>query len=71
MWVAKFKVRDDEDIFTPLCEKYKVEFFAHPYSVFEKQNKINLFAGGLVSGSKENKVLWLKEIKKRQESKIN
>ncbi len=64
MWVAKFKIKDDEDIFTPLCAKYKVEFFAHPYSVFEKQNKINLFVGGLISGAEKDKNNWLKEVKK-------
>ena len=64
MWIAKFKLKDDEDIYSPLCEKYKIEFFATPYTNFIKNNKINLLLGGITSGTEENKKTFLKELKK-------
>lgn len=64
LWVAKFKLKDDEDIYTPFCEKYKVEFFAFPYTNYTKNNKINLFVGGILSGSEENKKRFVEEIQK-------
>jgi|APSaa5957512576_1039674.scaffolds.fasta_scaffold05539_3 predicted DNA binding protein len=64
MWVAKFKLRDEDDIYIPLCEKYKIEFYGVPYTNFVKGNKINLLVGGVISGSEENKKLFVQEIKK-------
>ena len=55
MWVAKFKLKDDEDIYSPLCEKYGVNLFAYPYTFFTKKNTINLMAGAAISGSDLNK----------------
>lgn len=55
MWVAKFKLRDENDIYSPLCMKFKIEFFATPYTQFTKHKKINLLVGGVISGSEENK----------------
>ncbi|MBW3015649.1 helix-turn-helix domain-containing protein [Candidatus Woesearchaeota archaeon] len=64
MWVARFKLKDDEDIYSPLCKKFKVEFFAVPYTQFTKKKKINLLVGGVISGTEENKTKFLAEIKK-------
>jgi len=64
LWVAKFKLKDDDDIYTPFCEKFKVEFFAFPYSHFVKKNKINLLVGGILSGTEENKKIFITEIKR-------
>ncbi len=64
MWVARFKLKDDKDIYSPLCEKYKIDFFAYPYTCFVKNNKINVIAGGVISGSVENKELFIQKIKK-------
>lgn len=64
MWVAKFKLKDDEDIYSPLCKKYKVEFFAVPYTNFIKSKKINLLVGGVISGSEENIKKFVQGIKK-------
>jgi len=55
MWIAKFKLMDDKDIYSPLCKKYKIDFFAVPYTQFTKDKKINLLVGGVISGSEENK----------------
>jgi len=63
MWVAKFKLKDKLDIYSPLCEKYKIEFFAVPYTNFLKNNKINLLVGGVVSGSEENQKKFLGKLK--------
>lgn len=65
MWVAKFKLRDDNgDIYSPLCEKHKIDFFAVPYTQFTKNNKINLLVGGVLSGSETNKNEFVSELKK-------
>jgi len=64
MWIAKFKLKDDEDIYSSLCEEYSVEFFAVPYTNYIKNNKINLLVGGTISGSKEDKKNFVKDIKK-------
>jgi predicted DNA binding protein len=64
MWVAKFKLRDDEDIYSPLCEKHKVDFYAVPYTNFIKKNKINLLVGGVLSGSEESKKKFIIDLKK-------
>ena len=62
MWVAKFKLKDDEDIYSPLCEKYKIDFFAYPYTSYKKNNKIHTLIGGIIAGN--NKKEFLKEVKK-------
>lgn len=64
MWIAKFKLKDEEDIYSPLCEKYKVEWFAIPHTNFEKNRKINLLVCGILSGSKDNKTRFVEELKK-------
>lgn len=64
MWIAKFKLKDEKDIYTPLCEKFRIEFFAYPYTHYIKDNKINLLAGGIISGSSENKRNFIAELKK-------
>ncbi len=64
MWIARFKLKDEEDIYTPLCEKFKVEFFAYPYTHYIKDNKINLIVGGIISGSSESKKKFILELKK-------
>ena len=64
MWVAKFKLKDEEDIYSPCCEKFKVEFFAVPYTHFIKNNRVNLLVGGVISGSEQNKSDFVDCIKK-------
>lgn len=64
MWIAKFKLRDDEDIYSPLCIKFKIDFFALPYTLYEKYKKINTLLGGVISGSEDNKRKFLIELKK-------
>lgn len=70
MWIARFKLKDDEDIYSSSCEKFNVEFFAVPYTNFIKANKINLLVGGMISGSEENKKKFVKEIKKDKRIKL-
>ncbi len=64
MWVARFRLRDDDDIYSPLCEKHKTEFFAFPYTNFVKDRKINLLVGGIISGSDENKKGFIEDLMK-------
>lgn len=64
VWVIKFKLKDDKDVYSPVCRKMKVEFFAFPYTQFVKNRKIHLLVGGILSGSEENKERFVEEIKK-------
>jgi predicted DNA binding protein len=64
MWVAKFKLRDDEDIYSPLCEKNELEIFAVPYTAFEKENKINVIVGVILSGNENAKRGFISDLKK-------
>ena len=64
MWVAKFKLKDDEDIYSPLCVKFRIDFFAIPQAIYEKYKKINTILGGVISGSEENKKEFINELKK-------
>ena len=64
MWVAKFKLKDDEDIYSPLCKKHKVDFFAYPVTNFKKNNKVNLIVAGDIYGDEKNKKIFLKKVKK-------
>ncbi len=64
MWVANFKLRDDEDIYTPFCKRFNVEFFAYPYTHYIKDGRIHVFAGGILSGSKQSKSKFVLQIRK-------
>ncbi|MDP1695009.1 MAG: helix-turn-helix domain-containing protein [Candidatus Woesearchaeota archaeon] len=64
MWIARFRLRDEEDIYSPLCKKYKIDFLAKPHTHYEKHGKINLIVGGIISGSEEDKQKFLVELKK-------
>jgi predicted DNA binding protein len=64
MWVARFKLRDDQDIYSPLCIKFNVEFFAYPYTNFVKDKKIHLLLGGIISGNEQNKKKFLEQLRK-------
>lgn len=64
MWVARFRLRDDEDIYSPLAVKFNVDFFAYPYSTFQKNKKIHLIGGGIIVGSSENKNSFIRGLKK-------
>lgn len=64
MWVARFKLKDEEDIYSPLCEKYSLDWFALPYTHFEKNSKINLIVGGVLSGKEEDKKKFIRELRK-------
>jgi len=63
MWIARFKLLDDKDIYSPLCKKFKIDFFAVPYTQFTKNKKINLLVGGVISGSATNKEQFVRELK--------
>ncbi|MBU3940846.1 MAG: helix-turn-helix domain-containing protein [Nanoarchaeota archaeon] len=62
MWITKFKLKDNQDIYSELCKKLKIEFYAYPYSIYTKNNKINVIVAGTISGN--NKQQFIKEIKK-------
>ncbi|MEK6926948.1 MAG: helix-turn-helix domain-containing protein [Nanoarchaeota archaeon] len=64
MWIAKFKLKDNQDIYSPLCEKYKLEIFAVPYTIFEKNKKINVIVGMILSGTDELNKRFLVDLEK-------
>jgi len=65
MWVAKFKLKDEEeDIHSPLCIKHNVILYAYPLSKFERDEKVHLFASAILSGKEDNKNAFIKDLKK-------
>ena len=64
MWIAKFKLKDDEDIYSPLCVKHNIDIFGVPLIHFVKDDKINVIVGGIISGSVQNKKKFVKDLKK-------
>ena len=63
MWIARFKLKDDEDICSPLCVKHSIDILGVPLSHFVKDNKINTIVGGIISGSEQNKKRFIKDLK--------
>ena len=64
MWVATFKLRDDRDIYSPLCVKYNIEFHALPYTNYEKAEKIHLVVGGIIVGTEQNKKKFVRGLER-------
>ena len=64
MFVAKFKLQDPEDIYSPLNEHYKVDFFASPYTHYEKDGLIHVIVGGIIVGSENNKKKYVVALRK-------
>ena len=70
MWVAKFDLKDEEDIHSPLCEKYNIEIFGAPLTNFEKKGKINLLMSGTMSGNESDKDKFVEDLKKDKRIKF-
>lgn len=64
MWVARFRLRDEEDIYSPLCLRYTLDFFAVPYSLFLRRRQIHTFIGGVLSGSVDRKQKFVQHLQK-------
>ncbi len=64
MWIAKFKLKDDEDIYTPLSKKHKVDMSFYPYSNFIKDDIIHLLSGAIIFGTEKNKDIFVMDLKK-------
>lgn len=64
MWVAKIKLKDEKDIYSPLCMNYKIEFFAYPFTFFKKNKKINLIVVGIIYGERNSKKRFIRALKK-------
>lgn len=64
MYVVKFKLKDKNDIFTPICKKYNIDFFTKPYSYYIKNKMINYIGAGYLRGSEKDKLEFIKDLKK-------
>lgn len=64
MWTIKFKLKDPEDIYSPLCVKHQVEFFASTYAAFVENDSIHVPAGGILFGTKLNIKKFVTDLKK-------
>ena len=64
MWVAKFTLKDYDDIYTPLNNKYKIDFFATPYTHYKKDGLIHVFVGGILVGTEKSKQSYVEELRK-------
>ncbi|VVB61751.1 Bacterioopsin transcriptional activator [uncultured archaeon] len=64
MWIARFRLKDEADIYSPLCQKHHIEFFGYPLTSFKKNNKMNLLVAGTLSGKDGDKEKFLLDLKK-------
>lgn len=64
MYVAKFRLKDPEDIYSPLNQLHDVEFYASPYTHYEKRGFIHLLVGGIIVGSVKKKDNYVTDLKK-------
>ncbi len=67
MWIARFKLRDDEDVYLPVCLRNKVECFAIPYTNFEKGGKIHLLVGIVMNGKESQKQKFVTDLGKERQ----
>jgi len=66
MWIASLRLKDDQDIYSPLCHRHGIDFFAYPYASYVKGKQIHLVLGGMLSGSESAKEAFLAELKKHK-----
>jgi len=64
MWVARFKLSHDKDIFTDRTKKYGVKFLAYPLTHYSKDNKIYFVVNGFLEGENAPKKGFLKSLSK-------
>ncbi|MEA3513972.1 MAG: helix-turn-helix domain-containing protein [Nanoarchaeota archaeon] len=68
MWLCKFKIYDEHNIFRKLVEKNKVELYYYPVNYYIKKNRYFFIVAGIIRGDNKNKffsdLMRLKEAKK-------
>lgn len=63
MWVANFKLQDENDLYGPVCSRYGVDFFAVPYAHYERREGIHVIVGGLLEGEGVAQDRFISELK--------
>ncbi|MBI4450376.1 helix-turn-helix domain-containing protein [Candidatus Woesearchaeota archaeon] len=63
MWVARFRLKDDKDIYSPVCVTHGVTFFAVPYTQYVKRGVIHLLVGGVLAGSPVSKDRFVRDVR--------
>jgi len=66
MWVAKFKLLEEEGLLYKLCAKNKVVYDAMPFTNYTKGSKIHLFSGGIVIGTPDAKKKFIRDLKESE-----
>ena len=64
MWIAKFKLKHEGDIFTERTRKFHVEFYAYPITHYLKGGRFLFLVIGFLEGKEDNKKKFFLDIKK-------
>lgn len=64
MWVAKFSLKYEGDIFTERTQKFNVNYYAYPLSHYKKSGKYFFVVGGVLDGDHEKIKSFVKDLKK-------
>jgi len=64
MWVARFKLKHEMDIFTERTSKFGVDFYAYPVTHYKKGNSILFVAMGFLEGEEKAKDSFVSALKK-------
>ena len=64
MWVAKFSLKHEEDIFTNRTMEFNVNFHAYPITHYKKGKSYFFLVVGILEGEEINKKDFLKSLKK-------
>lgn len=62
MWIAKFKLRHEGDLFTERTKKFNIEFYAYPLTHYSKNKKKYFLVNGFIEGENKNK--FIEDLKK-------
>ncbi len=66
MWIAKFKLSHDEDIFTGRTKKFNVKFFGYPLTHYFKDDKFLFVVSGFLVGNTIDKKKFLSDLSKEK-----
>ncbi len=64
MWIAKFRVFDEDNIYSTKTKKYKVNMYYFPINHYIEKNIYHFIAVGVLEGKEENKKEFFKDLRK-------
>ena len=63
MWIAKFRLKHEGDIFTERTSKFNINFLGYPVTTYAKNKKQYFIVNGFLDGEMKNKKQFIKNLK--------